>query len=82
MQRGEFLAKIHEKLPDFDPAPVMDLFLHPEVTDEYTLDWGHPDIAGIKKMLCGEYDFSEDRVEKAMESFCAKAGQKTLESWF
>jgi flap endonuclease-1 len=82
VQRGEFLAKIQEKLPDFDPAPVMDLFLHPEVTDEYTLAWGHPDITGIKKMLCGEYDFSEERVEKAMENFCAKAGQKTLEAWF
>lgn len=82
VQRGEFLPKVHEKLPDFDPSPVMDLFLHPDVTDEYTLAWGHPDIAGIRKMLCGEYDFSEERVEKAMENFCVKAGQKTLESWF
>jgi flap endonuclease-1 len=82
VQRGEFAAKIQEKLPGFDPAPVMDLFLHPDVTDEYTLAWSCPDIAGIKKMLCGEYDFSEERVEKAMENFCVKAGQKTLESWF
>ncbi len=82
VQRGEFAAIINEKLPDFDPSPVMDLFLHPEVTDEYTLEWGHPDIAAIKNMLCGEYGFSEDRVEKAMENFCAKAGQKTLDSWF
>ncbi len=82
VQRGEFTATINEKLPDFDPSPVMDLFLHPEVTDEYTLEWGHPDITGIKNMLCGEYGFSEDRVEKAMENFCAKAGQKTLDSWF
>jgi flap endonuclease-1 len=79
---GEYEEKIHEKLPDFDPTPVMDLFLHPEVTDEYTLQWGHPDITGIKNMLCGDYDFSEDRVEKAMENFSPKAGQKTLESWF
>jgi flap endonuclease-1 len=82
VQRGEFMTKVHEKLPDFDPAPVMDLFLHPDVTDDYTLVWGHPDITGIKKMLCGDYDFSEERVEKAMENFCVKSGQKTLESWF
>jgi len=82
VQRGEFAAKIHEKLPDFDPSPIMDIFLHPDVTDDYTLTWGHPDITGIKNMLCGEYDFSEERVEKAMENFCVKAGQKTLESWF
>jgi len=82
VQRGEFSGRIKEKLPDFDPASVMNLFLHPEVTDDYILAWGHPDITGIKRMLCGEYDFSEERVEKAMENFCAKAGQKTLESWF
>jgi flap endonuclease-1 len=82
VQRGEYMAKIREKLPDFDPSPIMDLFLHPPVTDDYTLAWGHPDITGIKKMLCGDYDFSEERVEKAMENFCVKAGQKTLESWF
>jgi flap endonuclease-1 len=82
VQRGEFAATINEKLPYFDPSPVMDLFLHPEVTDEYTLEWGHPDITDIKHMLCGEYGFSEERVEKAMENFCAKAGQRTLESWF
>jgi flap endonuclease-1 len=80
--RGEFATKIKEKQPDFDPAPVMDLFLHPDITDDYTLAWGHPDIAGIMDMLCGNYDFSRERVEKAMENFCAKAGQKTLESWF
>jgi len=82
VQKGEFEAKIAEKLPDFDPGPIMDVFLHPDVTDNYTMEWGHPDIDGIKKMLCGEYEFSEGRVEKAMENFCTKAGQRTLESWF
>jgi flap endonuclease-1 len=82
VQKGEFEAKLREKLPDFDPAPIMDIFLHPNVTDEYTLEWCHPDVNGIKKMLCEGYDFSEERVEKAMENFCVKAGQKTLEAWF
>jgi flap endonuclease-1 len=81
VQRGEFTAKIREKLPDFDPVPVKDLFLNPDVTDDYTLAWSHPDIPGIKKMLCSDYDFSEERVGKAMENFCVKAGQKTLEGW-
>jgi flap endonuclease-1 len=31
VQRGEFVAKLKEKQPDFDPGPVMDLFLHPAV---------------------------------------------------
>jgi flap endonuclease-1 len=82
VQKGEFLAKVHEKLPDFDPAPVIDLFLHPQVTDDYSVSPGHPDREGIRKMLCDGYDFSPDRVEKAMEGFTVKAGQKTLEGWF
>jgi flap endonuclease-1 len=82
VQKGEFLAKLREKLPDFDPAPVIDLFLHPPVTNDYALAAGHPDPEGIRRMLCDGYDFSEDRVNKAMEGFTVKAGQKTLEAWF
>ena len=82
VQKGEFAAKLKEKQPDFDPLPVMEMFLHPPVTDEYSLAAGHPDAEGIRTMLCDGYDFSEERVNKAMEGFTVKAGQKTLESWF
>jgi len=82
VQKGEFAAKLKEKQPDFDPLPVMDMFLHPPVTSDYSLAAGHPDPEGIRTMLCDGYDFSEDRVNKAMEGFTVKAGQKTLESWF
>jgi len=80
--KGEFESKIKEKVPDFDPAPVIEMFLHPPVTDDYALATGHPDAEGIRKMLCDGYDFSEERVNKAMEGFSVKAGQKTLEAWF
>jgi flap endonuclease-1 len=82
VQKGEFAAKLREKQPDFDPVPVMEMFLHPPVTSDYSLAAGHPDPEGIRKMLCDGYDFSEERVDKAMEGFTVKAGQKTLESWF
>ncbi|MDD1695248.1 MAG: flap endonuclease-1 [Methanoregula sp.] len=82
VQKGEFAIKLKEKQPDFDPAPVMDQFLHPPVTDDYSLAAGHPNPDGIRKMLCDGYDFSPERVDKAMEGFTVKAGQKTLESWF
>ena len=80
--KGEFTTKLHDKIPDFDPAPVMEMFLHPPVTNDYSVAAGHPDADGIKKMLCDGYDFSEERVNRALEGFTAKAGQKTLESWF
>lgn len=82
VQKGEFEVKLAEKCPGFDPAPVMDLFLRPPVTTGYTLAWGHPDTEGIKKMLCGGYDFAEERIDAALERYTVKAGQKTLESWF
>jgi len=82
VQKGGFAAKLKEKQPDFDPAPVIEIFLPPPVTDEYSLAAGHPDAEGIRKMLCDGYDFSPERVDKAMEGFTVKAGQKTLESWF
>ena len=80
--KGEFAQKLNEKQPYFDPAPVMDFFLNPPVTDEYTVAAGHIDPEGIRRMLCNGYDFAEERVNKTLEAFTAKAGQKTLESWF
>ena len=80
--KGEFESKLHDKIPDFDPSPIMEMFLHPPVTTDYSVAAGHPDAEGIKKMLCDGYDFSEERVNRALEGFTAKAGQKTLESWF
>lgn len=82
VQKGEFAQKIREKQPDFDPAPVMEMFLHPPVTDEYSLAAGHMDAEGIRRMLCDGYDFSSERVDKALEGFTVRAGQKTLERWF
>ncbi len=82
VQKGEFARKLKEKQPDFDPAPVMEMFLNPPVTNDYSVAAGHPDAEGIKKMLCDGYDFSLERVDRAMEGFAVKAGQKTLEGWF
>ena len=82
VQKGESAAKLKEKLPDFDPAPVRDIFLNPTVTDSYELAWGQPDVEGIVQLLCGTYDFSEERVRKALEGFTVKAGQRSLDAWF
>jgi flap endonuclease-1 len=82
VQKGEFEAKLAEKCPGFDPAPVMELFLRPPVTTGYTLSWGHPDAEGIKRMLCDGYDFAGERVDAALERYTVKSGQKTLERWF
>jgi len=50
-----------------NPLKIRELFLNPEVTDDYELKWHEPDIEGIVDFLCGSFDFSEDRVRKALD---------------
>jgi len=82
VKSGGFDRKLKECLPDFPHEPVLDLFLYPQVTDDYSLTWGLPDTDRIQKMLCDSYDFSHERVDKVLEGFKVKTGQKTLENWF
>jgi flap endonuclease-1 len=50
-----------------DPQLIKNIFLHPKVTDNYSLNWREPDMDGVVGFLCGERDFSEDRVRKALQ---------------
>jgi len=69
-----------------DPKQIKEFFLHPKVTDNYRLIWKNPDVEGIVSFLCGEKDFSEGRVRKALQraiSGMEKAKTRTtLDSWF
>jgi len=82
VQEGKFAATLEEKLPGYDPGPVMQFFLEPPVTDDYHLTWKNPDPEKIRSMLCDTYNFSQDRVNTALEKFRASSGQKTLDRWF
>jgi flap endonuclease-1 len=64
---------------------VRDIFLKPEVTDNYSLEWREPDEEGITSFLCGEYDFSEDRVASAIRKVrdgISARDQSRLDRWF
>ncbi|HVO36602.1 MAG TPA: flap endonuclease-1 [Candidatus Acidoferrum sp.] len=69
-----------------EPQRIREIFLHPEVTDNYKLEWKEPNVEGAVDFLFRERDFSEDRVRKALEkmqSGIAKSKAKTtLEKWF
>jgi len=69
-----------------EPQRIREIFLHPAVTDSYSIVWKEPDIEGTASFLCGERDFSEERVRKALEKTTVgmkKAKTKTtLEAWF
>lgn len=50
-----------------NPKQIRNLFLNPNVRDDYTLEWQEPDTGGVVDFLCRERDFSEGRVRKALE---------------
>jgi flap endonuclease-1 len=69
-----------------EPHLIREVFLHPEVTDNYTLEWKEADEEGIVDFLVRQKDFSEDRVRKALEKMREgtkkQKGKTTLEKWF
>ncbi|MEM2094508.1 MAG: flap endonuclease-1 [Candidatus Bathyarchaeia archaeon] len=69
-----------------DPEELVDMFLNPEVTDSFSLEWREPDVEGVVAFLCKERDFSEERVRKAldkmMEGLKKNSGRMRLEKWF
>ncbi|MFQ5838540.1 MAG: flap endonuclease-1 [Thermoplasmata archaeon] len=77
------MAAEGHSIEDFEE--VRQIFLHPEVTDDYHLDWKEPDEEGIKDFLCGEFDFSQERVHSAIQKIrdgLSARGQSSLDKWF
>jgi flap endonuclease-1 len=48
-------------------AEIRQIFLQPEVTDEYQIVFKPPDVAGTIRFLCDEREFSRERVTAALE---------------
>ncbi|MEM3550198.1 MAG: flap endonuclease-1 [Candidatus Bathyarchaeia archaeon] len=69
-----------------NPVKIREIFLNPKVTDNYEIEWREPDVEGVVAFICGERDFSEDRVRKALEKMhkgiTKVKGKTTLEKWF
>jgi len=69
-----------------EPQRIREIFLKPNVTNNYKIEWREPDIEGVINFICRERDFSEDRVRKALEKMQKGIdklkGKTTLEKWF
>jgi len=60
---------------------VRDIFLHPSVTEDYSIEWEAVDEEEVINFLCGEHQFGKERVRHAVEKFKAfskSLGQKNL----
>ena len=82
---AEKVLKALGKSLERDPAEIRELFLKPSVTEEFEVVWSEPDYEGVKSMLCYEHDFSENRVEKALNELKSalkkSRGVTSLDQW-
>jgi flap endonuclease-1 len=90
MQEHGSIEKIAQSNPQFRPpehlSRIRQIFLKPEVTSKFELQWRDPDVDGLVRFLCGDRDFSEERIRtavaKAKTGVARETGKKTLESFF
>jgi len=76
------LAERGEEIENF--AKIREFFLHPDVTDQYTIKMSRPRIDEIVSFLVDERDFDLERVKKTVNRLdeVYKSGQCTLDRWF
>jgi flap endonuclease-1 len=78
----------HTKNASFpvEPNCIRQVFLHPEVTGNYVLEWKQPNVEGVVDFMCRQKEFSEDRVRKSLDKMLEgskkQKGKMTLEKWF
>jgi len=78
-------ADIKSKLEAQNYQKVRDFFLQPEVTQNYTNEYGEVDENGLYEFLCQQRDFSRSRVEtvvQRMKAFYKRERQAELKEWF
>lgn len=79
------LKSLSKEEVDFEPETVADIFLKPNVTDTYQIEWRNLNRERTVSFLCGEHSFSPDRVNRALDRIEQASketdGQKGLESW-
>lgn len=78
------LKSVMEDLPwtfSVSPDEIFSFFKNPPTVD-YKLKFGSPDLDAIKKFMCDEHDFSEERIENALKKITQKkSDQKSLGRW-
>ena len=78
----------HIKNPNFpvDPNCIRKIFLHPEVTNNFKIEWREPNEAGLIDFMSREKEFGEERIKKSLDRMTAgnkrQKGKVSLEKWF
>ncbi len=69
---------------EVDVVEVEKIYLEPDVTDEYEIEWKDSKPEEIKDFLCEKHDFSESRIQtglKRLEKGADERAQESLEKW-
>ena len=90
LRENRSIEQIASKNPEFKTPPnlqrIRQIFLKPEVTAHYSLRWTEPQAENLVRFLCGDRDFTEERVRTAVERMkrapVTSQGKQTLESFF
>jgi len=66
-----------------DLTTLREIFLSPNVTDDYSIEFGEPNSPDLARFLCGERDFSQMKVEHVMSRIevVRKRQQSSLKDW-
>ncbi|MFH0860618.1 MAG: flap endonuclease-1 [Candidatus Altiarchaeota archaeon] len=70
---------------DFDIDVVRKIFLNPDISDDYSIEWNSVDVDGLVRILSEKHDFSEERVRKTaneMTESRKEMSQQNLDKWF
>jgi flap endonuclease-1 len=77
----ELPEEIRKKLPS-TVDQIRDIYMNPEVTDEYSVDRGELQEDALDDFLCGEKNFSTRRVQTLINRMRSRASQKSLKDYF
>ena len=77
----EMPPDIREKLPDTVDL-IRDLYLNPDVTDDYSVEQGVLQEEALDAFLVGERNFSTKRVKTLVNRMRSSAAQKSLNEFF
>jgi flap endonuclease-1 len=86
-EKGSIKKAIDEgNLKSFDYEGIEEFFLNPPIIQDYSLNWEPPDEQAALDFLCGERDFSSERVKNALEKIRVGIekgkSQFRLDKWF
>lgn len=78
-------AEIRSTIEAQNHEAVRMFYMQPEVTNDYSTEYGEMDEDGLYDFLCGQRDFSQSRVEtvvQRMKAFYKRKRQTELKEWF